>query len=83
MGKVREIQIVPVPDSYFADSNVQFLTAKKSCILAPTQIKDAKVHQDPPGLSGALLEIRWLYDAFVLATKKDGLAVCLKDDASV
>ena len=83
MGKVREIQIVPVPDSYFTDSNVQFLTVKKSCVLAPTQIKDAKVHQDPPGLSGALLEVRWLYDAFVLDTKKNGLAVCLATDASV
>lgn len=83
LGTVRGLQIVPVPDSYFTDTNVQFLTVKKSCVLAPTQIKDAKVHQDPPGLSGALLEIRWLYDAFVLDTKKDGLAVCLANDASV
>ena len=83
MGKLRGLQIVPVPDSYFVDTNIQFLTAKRSAILAPTKIKDMKVHTDPVGISGALLEIRWLYDAFVLETKKDGLAVCLKDDASV
>ena len=83
MGKLRGLQIVPVPDSYFTDTNINFVTAKRSAILAPTKIKDMKVHTDPVGISGALLEIRWLYDAFVLNTKKDGLAVCLKNDASV
>ena len=83
MGKLRGLQIVPVPDSYFTDTNINFVTAKRSAILAPTKIKDMKVHTDPVGISGALMEIRWLYDAFVLATKKDGLAVCLKNDASV
>lgn len=83
MGKLRGLQIVPVPDSYFTDTNINFVTAKRSAILAPTKIKDMKVHTDPVGISGALMEIRWLYDAFVLTTKKDGLAVCLKNDASV
>ena len=83
MGKLRGLQIVPVPDSYFTDTNINFVTAKRSAILAPTKIKDMKVHSDPVGISGALLEIRWLFDAFVLTTKKDGLAVCLKNDASV
>ena len=83
MGKVRGLQIVPVPDSYFVDTNINFVTVKRSAVLAPTKIKDMKVHSDPVGISGALLEIRWLYDAFVLDTKKDGLAVSLKNDASV
>ena len=83
MGKVRGLQIVPVPDSYFTDTNINFVTVKRSAVLAPTKIKDMKVHSDPVGISGALLEIRWLYDAFVLDTKKDGIAVCLKNDASV
>lgn len=83
MGKVRGLQIVPVPDSYFTDTNINFVTVKRSAVLAPTKIKDMKVHTDPVGISGALLEIRWLFDAFVLDTKKDGLAVCLKNDASV
>ena len=83
MGKLRGLQIVPVPDSYFVDTNINFVTVKSSAVLAPTKIKDMKVHSDPVGISGALLEIRWLYDAFVLDTKKDGLAVCLKNDASV
>ena len=75
VGKVRDLKIVPIPDSYLP-SGVNFMTVKSSCVLAPTQIKDMKIHQDPVGLSGALLEVRWLYDAFVLETKNKGVIVC-------
>ena len=72
VGQVRGLNIVPVPDSYLP-ANTNFITFKKQCVVAPTQIKDAKIHQDPPGISGALLEIRWLYDAFVLTAKNKGV----------
>lgn len=75
VGKVRDLKIVQVPDDYMPEG-VNFMTVKSECVLAPTQIKDMKVHQDPPGLSGALLEVRWLYDAFVLEAKNKGVIVC-------
>ena len=82
MGKVRGVEIVPVPDSYFTttgnpflSTNIHFMIVKKESVIVPTKIKDMKVHQDPPGLSGALLEVRWLYDAFVLDTKAKGIYV--------
>lgn len=82
MGKVRGVEIVPVPDSYFTttgnsflSANIHFMIVKKESVIVPTKIKDMKVHQDPPGLSGALLEVRWLYDAFVLNTKAKGIYV--------
>ena len=87
MGKVRGIEIVPVPDSYltagagnnpFLSTNLHFIIVKKESVIVPTKIKDMKVHQDPPGLSGALLEVRWLYDAFVLDTKAKGIYVSKK-----
>lgn len=74
VGTVRGLKIVPIPDSYLPEG-VNFLTVKASCVLAPTKIKDMKIHQDPPGISGALLEVRWLYDAFVLTTKNKGVIV--------
>ena len=74
LGKVRGLQIVPIPDSYLP-TGINFMTVKKSCVLAPTKIKDAKVHSDPVGISGALLEVRWLYDSFVLKTKAKGIVV--------
>lgn len=82
LGKVRGLKIVPVPDDYLPEG-VNFLTVKSDCVLAPTKIKDMKVHQDPPGISGALLEVRWLYDAFVLETKNKGVVVCATSAPSV
>ena len=82
MGKIRGVEVVAVPDDYLnttgntnLSANVHFMIVKKSSVLVPTKIKDMKVHQDPPGLSGALLEVRWLYDAFVLDTKAKGIYV--------
>lgn len=72
VGQVRGVNIVPIPDSYLP-SGVNFMLVKKECVLAPTQIKDLKLHTDPMGVSGAVLEVRWLYDAFVLDTKKEGV----------
>lgn len=72
VGEVRGVQIVPVPDAYLP-SGVNFMLVKKECVLAPTQIKDLKLHTDPMGVSGAVLEIRWLFDAFVLDAKKAGV----------
>lgn len=89
LGKVRGLQIVPVPDKYLKastssvannpelNSDLHFMIVKKSAVLAPTKIKDAKVHSDPVGISGALLEVRWLYDAFALDAKADGIYVSL------
>ena len=62
--------------------DINFMIVKKSVVLTPTKIKDAKVHQDPPGISGALLEVRWLYDAFALQTKAKGIYVSLKKAAA-
>ena len=74
LGHVRGLKIVQVPDSYMP-SGVNFLVCKKSCVLAPTKIRDMKIHEDAPGISGALMEIRWMYDAFVLDAKNKGVVV--------
>ena len=82
MGKVRGLQVVPVPDSYLNSTgntnltgDINFMIVKKSVVLCPTKIKDAKVHSDPVGISGALLEVRWLFDAFALDVKAKGIYV--------
>jgi len=35
----------------------------------PMQLNDINTHQDPPGISGALIEGRFIYDAFTFASK--------------
>lgn len=54
--------------------NVPFMLIHKSSCISPMKIQDFKVHLDPPGLSGDLIEFRMMYDAFVLAHKANGVA---------
>ena len=53
--------------------NFGFLLAHPSATVAPTKLEDYKIHQDPPGISGSLVEGRIVYDAFVLDNKKKAL----------
>jgi len=46
-----------------------FMIAHPVATVAPTKLEDYKIHQDPPGISGALVEGRICYDAFVLDNK--------------
>lgn len=46
-----------------------FIMAHPSATVAPTKLEDYKIHQDPPGISGSLVEGRICYDAFVLENK--------------
>lgn len=41
--------------------------------VAPTKLEDYRVHQDPPGISGELVEGRIVYDAFVLDNKRKAI----------
>lgn len=46
-----------------------FMIAHPVATVAPTKLEDYKTHQDPPGISGELVEGRVCYDAFVLDNK--------------
>lgn len=46
-----------------------FMVAHPCATVAPVKLEDYKVHQDPPGISGSLVEGRIVYDAFVLDNK--------------
>ena len=46
-----------------------FMIAHPVATVAPTKLEDYRVHQDPPGISGELVEGRVCYDAFVLDNK--------------
>lgn len=46
-----------------------FMLAHPSATVAPTKLADYKIHQDPPGICGDLVEGRIVYDAFVLDNK--------------
>lgn len=46
-----------------------FMVAHPCATVAPTKLAEYKIHQDPPGISGELVEGRICYDAFVLENK--------------
>lgn len=46
-----------------------FMLCHPVATVAPTKLEDYRVHQDPPGISGELVEGRVCYDAFVLDNK--------------
>lgn len=50
-----------------------FMIVHPCATVAPTKLEDYKVHEDPPGISGALVEGRIVYDAFVLDNKAKGI----------
>lgn len=49
--------------------NFGFMLAHPVATVAPTKLEDFRIHQDPPGISGSLVEGRICYDAFVLDNK--------------
>ena len=46
-----------------------FMVAHPCACVAPTKLEEYKIHADPPGISGSLVEGRICYDAFVLENK--------------
>lgn len=50
-----------------------FMIAHPCATVAPAKLESYKAHQDPPGISGSLVEGRICYDAFVLDNKKLGI----------
>lgn len=53
--------------------NFGFMLVHPCACVAPTKLEDYKIHVDPPGISGSLVEGRICYDAFVLDNKKKAI----------
>lgn len=50
-----------------------FIMVHSCAAVAPTKLEDYKIHENPPGISGSLVEGRICYDAFVLDNKKNAI----------
>lgn len=74
IGHILGMDVVYVPDSYMPE-NVQFMIILKDAAMSPMKLETYKIHKDPPGINGWLVEGRIIYDAFVNDTKKDGIYV--------
>lgn len=64
---VQKIPANRLPDGF------GFLIAHPCATVAPTKLEDYTIHDNPPGISGALVEGRICYDAFTLDNKAKAL----------
>ncbi len=60
--------VVKVPKNRLP-ADFGLMIAHPVATVAPAKLEDYKIHQDPPGISGELVEGRICYDAFVLENK--------------
>lgn len=65
-------QVVKVPAKRLPEG-FGFMVAHPVATVAPSKLEDYRVHADPPGISGSLVEGRICYDAFVLDNKKNAI----------
>ncbi len=72
IGEVDGCKIVKVPSSRLP-AGAAFLITHKIASTAPKQLSDYKIHDNPPGISGWLVEGRLIYDCFVLSEKADAI----------
>lgn len=72
VGEFDGMTVIKTPKSRMPDK-INFIIAHRNSATAPVKLNDTKIHQDPPGISGNLLEGRFRYDCFVLDVKKMGI----------
>lgn len=80
LGDVDGVAIVKAPSSYFSD-DAQLILVHPLATTAPKKLLDYKIHDNPPGINGWLVEGRIRHDAFILNKKKGAVAVLFKGTA--
>lgn len=80
VGTYDGMNVIKVPSGRWP-AQVNFMIVHKSAGCAPVKLNDTKLHDDPPGISGSLLEGRQYYDLFVFGAKCDGVYVEISNDA--
>ncbi len=83
LGMFMNAKVVPVPDEYLTKNGkkAHFVIVYKNAVLQPKKIQDYFVKENPAGINGALLEGRFIYDAFVIAAKAKGVYALVEANA--
>lgn len=74
-GQIGELDGVPLilSTESILGENVKFIIAHRGALEVAQKIEDYKIHDNPPGISGWLVEGRMYYDAWVLDKMKDAI----------
>lgn len=81
VGRYDNMDIVKVPAKRWP-AHLNFMVVHKNAATAPVKLSETHIHQNPPGLSGSLLEGRQYYDLFVFGVKCEGIYVHVDTGAS-
>lgn len=73
-GEIDEVPVIKVPSAYLP-TGVDFVITNRIVTTAPNKLTEYIIHDNPPGISGWLVEGRVRYDAFVLNQKKNAIGV--------
>lgn len=74
VGEIDGVYIIKAPSSYFP-ANIHCIVTNRMVMPSPIKLQDYKIHENPPGINGWLVEGRVRYDAFILDEKADAIAV--------
>ena len=69
VGMIDGMDVVKLPAKRLP-TKFGFMIAHPVATVAPTKLEEYRTHDNPPGISGKLVEGRIVYDAFVLDDKK-------------
>lgn len=82
VGEFDNLTVKKVPTSMMP-AGVYFMIIYKDAAISPVKLNEYKIHTDPPGISGNLVEGRVIYDAFVKATRCNGIYVACETAKAV
>lgn len=68
LGECDGVAIVSVGGNRLP-KGVDFIIAQNRAMVSPMVLRDYKIHMDPPGINGNLVEGRILFDAFILGSR--------------
>lgn len=74
VGNMEDVAIVKTPSTYFP-VGVKAVLEHPIAMATPKTLADYKIHDNPPGINGWLVEGRIIYDAFVLENKAKAIVV--------
>ena len=72
IAMIDGLSVIRVPASRLPE-HFGFMLAHPCATVAPVKLEEYRIHEDPPGISGSLVEGRIVYDAFVLENKKKAI----------
>ncbi len=68
IAMIDGLSVMKIPAARLPE-NFGIMVAHPCVCVSPTKLEDYKIHVDPPGISGSLVEGRIVYDSYVLDDK--------------